>query len=135
MKYLIHSEAKDFLTDPPTKLVAHYAYNKTDSDFLKENKIVLDMFVDCGKDCYENGQDVEEAWEYHLFANDWKFDVKDIKVPVSIWWGELDTACVPSMGQYLAKEIPNASSHAIDGVSHMVMFTEFENILKEIVQQ
>jgi hypothetical protein len=127
------SEASKFLheSDPCKGVLDHYAYNETDSQYLKENEQVLKMFADNTKYCYEQGQAETEAWEYHLFAIDWNFNLEQVLVPVSVYWGCDDTACVPAMGEYISNTLKNSTVHPITSASHMVMFSEFDKILQD----
>ncbi|KAL0486010.1 hydrolase YugF [Acrasis kona] len=119
-----------FLANPKKKVLDDYKHNKADHDYLVNNDDVLEMFAMSTKECYEKNQHVTEAWEYHLFASDWGFNLEEINVPVQVFYGEKDTACTPSMSICIASKIKKSSIHCINDQAHMVFFDQFERILQ-----
>jgi len=73
------------------------------------------------------------VWGYvqdiRVLSSPWGFALSDIKVPVELWHGDLDTVIPLSHGRYLAAAIPNATLRVCPGEAHMLLW----NHLAEIV--
>ena len=54
-----------------------------------------------------------------LYAHSWGFQLEDIQVPVFLRHGELDTNAPPSMGQHMAKSIPDCDVKILPGLAHL----------------
>lgn len=71
------------------------------------------------------------AWELRLLARDWGFRVEEIRVPVSLWYGERDRVCPPVIGRDLAARIPGSSLRVVDD-RHQLLFTRWRELLEEL---
>jgi pimeloyl-ACP methyl ester carboxylesterase len=71
------------------------------------------------------------AWELRLLARDWGFRPEEIRVPVSLWYGERDHVCPPEVGRDLAARIPGSTLRVVDD-RHQMLFTRWRELLAEL---
>ncbi len=73
------------------------------------------------------------AWGYvqdiRALARPWGFALEDIRVPVQLWHGDLDTVIPLHHGRYLASVIPGATLRICPGEAHMLMWNHMAEIL------
>ena len=71
------------------------------------------------------------ARELAYLGRPWGFDLADVRAPVTLWWGERDTVCPPSIGRDYERRLPNASLRLVDG-THQVLFSRWREILQDV---
>lgn len=64
--------------------------------------------------------------DLQLYAGDWGFDLGDIDIPVSFWYGRADRAVPEAMGWYLLDAVPTADGHFRAGQGHVGVIVENE---------
>jgi pimeloyl-ACP methyl ester carboxylesterase len=55
------------------------------------------------------------------FAAGWGFRLQDVRTPVHLWQGELDVLVPRSHGEYLARNIREATFELVPGAGHMLL--------------
>jgi pimeloyl-ACP methyl ester carboxylesterase len=73
------------------------------------------------------------AWELHALARPWGFRPEEIRVPVSLWYGERDRVCPLEIGHDLARRIPAASLTIVDD-GHQLLFSRWRDLLAELTR-
>jgi len=74
------------------------------------------------------------AWEYLLFVRPWGFRLEDIRMPVYLWHGEMDTMAPVTMGRYMANAIPDCRATFFPHDGHVSLIVDhYEEILSAIV--
>lgn len=68
-----------------------------------------------------------------LAMRPWSIDLKNISVPVDVWYGELDQSHSPDNGALLASRIPGAQRHLVPGIGGAVLWTHAEVILSTLL--
>ena len=63
------------------------------------------------------------------FAAPWGFDVGQIRVPVGVWHGTLDTLTPVGHAGWLAQAIPGAQGHLSVGTGHLGMLDQLGEVL------
>lgn len=58
-----------------------------------------------------------------------KLDLKNIKVPVELWWGTQDNRITRAGVENLANSIPNSTLRICDGYSEHLYYAKFEDLL------
>jgi pimeloyl-ACP methyl ester carboxylesterase len=58
------------------------------------------------------------------FVKSWGFDVTSISVPVGLWFGDHDLMVPPSHGEWLAANVPGASTHHLADEGHLSLMVE-----------
>jgi len=75
------------------------------------------------------------AWGYvqdvRVLARPWDFAPENIKVPVSLWHGDLDSVIPLHHGRYLASVIPGARLRVCRGEGHLLLWNHLAEILME----
>lgn len=59
----------------------------------------------------------------------WGFELDDIKVPVRLWHGDLDTVIPLHHGEYLASLIPGSELQVCPGEAHMLLWNHLAEVL------
>ena len=72
--------------------------------------------------------------EYRAWALPWGFAPADLRGAVSIWQGTDDTLVPKQWAETLAREIPNARLHLIDGAGHFLALTHYDEILTDLIR-
>lgn len=70
------------------------------------------------------------ARELAYLGRAWPFDLADVQAPVTLWWGERDTVCPPSIARDFERRLPNATLRLVDD-THQVLFTRWREILAD----
>jgi pimeloyl-ACP methyl ester carboxylesterase len=71
------------------------------------------------------------ARELAYLGRPWGFELVDVRAPVTLWWGERDTVCPPSIGRDYARRLPNATLQLVDG-THQLLFSRWREILASV---
>jgi pimeloyl-ACP methyl ester carboxylesterase len=72
------------------------------------------------------------AFELELLTRPWGFELGDVRVPVAIWQGELDTTHPPAMAFQLAEQIPESELYLVPEVGTFGMVERYEEILRGV---
>ena len=74
-------------------------------------------------------QDSIDGWvdDDLAFVKPWGFAMRDIKIPVGIWYGRTDTNVPNEQSQWLLTHIPTAEEHGYDG-GHIAGAATFDEI-------
>jgi pimeloyl-ACP methyl ester carboxylesterase len=76
------------------------------------------------------------AWELLLFTRPWGFLLNDIATRVDLWHGDQDVSVPATMGQYLARTIPNCHAIFHPGEGHFsLVINHMEEILSGLVNE
>lgn len=68
--------------------------------------------------------------ELAVLGRPWGFDVGEISAPVTLWWGESDVVCPPSIGRDYETRLPTATLKLVEG-THQVLFPRWRDILSD----
>lgn len=71
--------------------------------------------------------------ELAALTRSWGFHLQALRVPVDIWWGEADVYSAPIVGKRMAQLVPNAKLHLQAHAGHLVLFTHWEAILRQLI--
>lgn len=71
------------------------------------------------------------ARELAYLGRPWGFELADVRVPVTLWWGERDSVCPPSIAHEYARLLPNATVHLVDD-THQLLFSRWREILADV---
>ncbi len=73
------------------------------------------------------------ALDWKLYTGDWGFDLKDINVPVYLWYGAKDKNVSLNMGKYYHAQIPNSRLFIEPNGGHLFRVKKEEEILRTLV--
>jgi pimeloyl-ACP methyl ester carboxylesterase len=76
----------------------------------------------------EGGQGMVE--EYRAWVRPWGFTPEDVTGPVDVWQGDADDLVPKEWGAELARRIPGARLHAVDGAGHFLAYTHTADVLR-----
>jgi pimeloyl-ACP methyl ester carboxylesterase len=71
------------------------------------------------------------ARELAYLGRPWGLELSDVRAPVTLWWGERDTVCPPSIGRDFEQRLPNATLRLVDG-NHQLLFSRWRDILEDV---
>jgi pimeloyl-ACP methyl ester carboxylesterase len=74
------------------------------------------------------------ARELAYLSRPWGFELADVRAAVTLWWGERDSVCPPSIGRDYEQRLPNATLRLLDG-THQLLFTHWREILEDVSQR
>src|SRR6185437_14942869 len=66
------------------------------------------------------------ARELAYLGRPWGFEPADVQAPVTLWWGESDWVCPPSIARDYERELPNATLHLVEG-THQLLFARWRD--------
>lgn len=69
------------------------------------------------------------------FTQPWGFSVGDIRIPVTVWQGELDLAVPFAHGRWLLSTIPGAQGQMVPGHGHFSLVTRYRDEVLEDLQR
>lgn len=72
------------------------------------------------------------AHDLTLYSIDWGFAVSDIRISVTLWYGDADQNVSLTMGKYYATNIPKNTFQVYKGEGHMVALTHAAEILRSL---
>jgi pimeloyl-ACP methyl ester carboxylesterase len=70
------------------------------------------------------------ARELAYLARPWGFDLAEVRQPVTLWWGESDRVCPPSIGRDYERALPNVRLELVEG-THQLLFSRWRDILAD----
>ena len=68
--------------------------------------------------------------ELAVLGRPWGFDLSAVTAPATLWWGESDVVCPPSIGRDYAARLPRATLKLVPG-THQVLFARWREILAD----
>lgn len=72
--------------------------------------------------------------EYRAWVLPWGFAPADLRGAVRIWQGTDDTLVPKQWAETLAREIPNARLHLLDGAGHFLALTRYDKIFADLME-
>jgi pimeloyl-ACP methyl ester carboxylesterase len=70
--------------------------------------------------------------ELALSRRPWPFPLSEVKTPVHLWHGALDTSAPIAIARRLARELPDATLHVSDSSAHDVGYDRSDEIMTVI---
>ncbi len=70
--------------------------------------------------------------DYQAVAEDWGFNLADVKHPVQIFHGQEDAVCSVSHAERMKNEIEGAVLHLVPGEGHFLLHHHLEAVLATI---
>lgn len=129
--FLIGSYQKKFKEDPDAVLDAMAAQmGKSDQKLLCDLEFRAAVLLDMNEAYRQGVQAHFKDGNLGMTSRGWGFDLREIKVPVRLWWGEEDTLVTRAMAEHLAAVIPGAQLHVVAGAGHLL--TESTIVVQEI---
>lgn len=69
-----------------------------------------------------------------LFGRPWGFALREVRVPVRLWYGDADNIVPLAHGQHLAKQLPDASLRVRPGDGHLCGLGAADEIFEAILE-
>jgi pimeloyl-ACP methyl ester carboxylesterase len=70
------------------------------------------------------------ARELAYLGRPWGFDLADVRVPVTLWWGRRDVVCPPSIARVYEERLPQTTLQLTDD-THQILFTRWRELLED----
>ena len=74
------------------------------------------------------------ARELAYLARPWGFELAAVRAPVTLWWGERDRVCPPSIAEEYARRLSSTTLHLVDD-THQILFSRWREILADVSRQ
>lgn len=84
------------------------------------------------KEAFRNGIKGPE-YDLYLYTHEWRFNLKDIRTPVYLWYGEEDKNVSLNMGKYYNSQIKGSKLKVYPDEGHLISRTHIEEILKTLI--
>jgi pimeloyl-ACP methyl ester carboxylesterase len=68
--------------------------------------------------------------ELAYLGRPWDIDLAHVRAPVTLWWGDRDTVCPPSIGHDYERVLANAELRVVEG-THQLLFQRWRDILAD----
>ncbi len=104
------------------------AMPKPDVALIEKRPEIIEIFSEAAKEAHRQGVQ-GDAWEWQLYVRSWGFSLKDITMPLKLWYGLYDQQVPIGMGRYLANELPNADLIEVEDGGH---FSTINNHIDDI---
>ncbi|GAA2280132.1 hypothetical protein GCM10010145_60080 [Streptomyces ruber] len=75
------------------------------------------------------------AQDTALAMGHWRIDLSSIRVPVDLWYGELDVSHSPDLGAGLADRIPHSVRHLVPGAGGALLWTHHRDVLRTLLRR
>jgi pimeloyl-ACP methyl ester carboxylesterase len=118
--------------DPERFFARYTAHNPPADQALLARPEIRAMFLASYREATRQGPDAF-AWEVQLVARSWGFRLGELRVPVTIWHGTEDNSTSPEMARAMARAIPGARLHLVDGEGHLFFLSRWHEILLELL--
>ncbi len=99
-----------------------------DVELIERNPEVIKIFANATKESHRNGIE-GDAWEWHLYVNEWGFQISDINREIKLWYGLYDQQVPIGMGRYFASVLPKASLVEVENGGH---FSTINNYIEDV---
>lgn len=130
--YLFRRLAAKQINNPSKKIEDKFVKSLPKIDQTPfENQSIKDMLIADIREGYKQGGD-GPARDDIIINNDWKFDPSEIITRFDIWQGDADKNVPLNQGKYQSEVLPNNKLHIIEGKGHMLLLTEWKNVLVEL---
>lgn len=115
----------------PNKMMDRMIKQLPEADqILFRHSEIRKAIIDSTIEAFRNGT-AGPAYEMKLLINPWKFDLENIKFPITIWQGALDTQVPVSHAKIYASLISNSQLNIIENEGHHSLIkNQIANILK-----
>lgn len=104
---------------------------KADKDLYDDPKVSKESKINY-REAFRRGYKGVE-YDLKLYTTDWGFELKDIRVPVYLWYGEDDKNVSLNMGKYYASQIRGSKLKVYPREGHLISRTHIEEILKSLI--
>ena len=84
-------------------------------------------------DAYRSGSRAA-ADELALFARPWGFRLSEVRTPAHIWHGTADVNVPFRIAENMARELPDVTTHFVDGAAHLVGFQARADVMDVVVE-
>lgn len=108
---------------------------KPDRELLKAHPEYGISFLQGSLEAFRQGNEAV-VQEWRLYVRDWGFELKDIRVPIQLWYGDQDKMTPKYRGFYLEKELPQAHLSLLPNEGHFSLIRNHqETILRELLPE
>ncbi len=73
------------------------------------------------------------AQDLKIYTDNWGFDLRKIKIPVYLWYGDADKSVSLNMGKYLSSQISESKLKIYPNEGHYLHVNHAEEILRELI--
>jgi pimeloyl-ACP methyl ester carboxylesterase len=88
----------------------------------------LDQLADALVEAVRLGLDGVEA-DIEAQVVPFPVPLREVRVPVHLWYGSADTVTPPAFGDWYARQLPDAALHVVAGAGHYLPFTHWSLLL------
>ncbi|HEY0747062.1 MAG TPA: alpha/beta hydrolase [Steroidobacteraceae bacterium] len=121
----IREDADAYLLKSTDKL------SKADQDIVRDPRYCDSLKKSMIEACHQGPRGLHD--DMRAIARPWGFSLKDVRVPVLLWHGEIDKTIPVEVGRYLAGTLSNSSAKFLPNAGHFSYLTHWSQILHALV--
>lgn len=137
LKHAVGSEAAATVKNPIKKMQENLATVPGDAQVYMTKPEIERVFVVSALEMYSRPHGAEaEAMDYWLFTHPWGFELPtlDPQVKYHVWYGEEDNSVVPTMGQFLAQQLPGSTVKVVADKGHLLFFDLWKELIDRALE-
>ena len=104
---------------------------ESDKEILASDKVKENLTVRV-REGFRNGWE-GMAHDDVVVEQNWRFDIRDIQIPLEIWHGQLDVNVPHHAAEYIDKWLPNSHLIAVLDEGHFIMIKHSGKVLSSLV--
>lgn len=121
--------ARELRRNPDRALAQMAAELSTPDQAVLAESDIREAFIQTSLEAFRHGTRGATR-DCTLCARPWGFRPQDIRVPVHLWHGVVDTTCPIPMGRYMARVIPDCQAHWLPQEGHYSLIARhYEELL------
>lgn len=117
----------------PDQVVAGFVatVNPHDAELLRDRDLALSVAATF-KEAVRRGVD-GGGWDNVAWLGPWELDLRDVRRPVLLWYGDDDAMAPPDHGRWLRDHLPDATLTLRPGEGHLGLFEHADEVLTALV--
>jgi pimeloyl-ACP methyl ester carboxylesterase len=103
---------------------------ESDKELLKRPEIAAMLKNDVAQAFRQGSKGVVS--DMKILSESWNFSLDQVRLPVQIWHGTADTIVPISLARFMAKNLPQAEIHFVEGAGHFMVLQFTKEIFSQI---
>lgn len=128
LKVMLKIQRKQLAKNPKKALAGFLKIMSSPDQEVLKNESVMSVIESMFTEAFRNGSEGVAYEISKLLVRDWKFNLSEIKVPVTFWQGKEDNNVPYQWAELMSKEVSNSELKLIDNEGHLIIFNHVQAI-------
>lgn len=128
LKLMLEIQKKQLVKNPRKALAGFLKIMSTPDQEVLKNESIMKVIETMFLEAFRNGSEGVAYEISKLLVRDWKFELNQIKVPVTFWQGKEDNNVPNQWAELMNNEVPNSELKLIKNEGHLIIFNHAEDI-------